>query len=49
MSRAVFRLPLGGSTTLLADDSSENKTIAVPAKNGVMPVPVDSGVNNQPV
>lgn len=47
MSRAVFRLPLGGSTTLLADDSSENKTIAVPAKNGVMPVPVDSGVNNQ--
>ena len=47
MSRAVFRLPLGGSTTLLADDSSENKVIAVPATDGVMPVPVDDGVNNQ--
>ena len=47
MSRAIFRLPLGGSTTLLADDSSENKTIAVPALDGVMPVPVDDGLNNQ--
>ena len=47
MSRAVFRLPLGGSTTLLADDSIENKTIEVPSLDGVLPVPVDNGLNAQ--
>lgn len=47
MSRAVFRLPLGGSTTLLADDSIENKVITVPSEDGVLPVPVDTGLNAQ--
>lgn len=47
MSRAVFRLPLGGSTTLLADDSIENKVINVPSKDGVLPVPADDGLAAQ--
>lgn len=47
MTRAVFQLPLGGSTTLSADDSAENKTIAIRSNDGVMPVPVDDGLNNQ--
>jgi hypothetical protein len=47
MSRAVFQSTLGGSTTLVADDSAEIKTITIPAADGVFPVPADDGLNNQ--
>lgn len=36
MSRAIFRLPLGGSTTLLAEDSLNNKILNVPSADGTL-------------
>ena len=47
MSKAVFQSTLGGSITLDADDSAANKVIAIPSKDGILPVPVDEGLDNQ--
>jgi hypothetical protein len=47
MSKLVFNEELGGTTTLQAQNTAANKIINVPAADGVLPVPVDDGLNNQ--
>lgn len=47
MSRIILNLPLGGTTTLSADDSAEIKQISIPSKDGVLPVPADDGLAAQ--